>query len=349
MSEVEDIFTSRRRMAVAAVVVLYLLAVPFITTAYVTEIFFTGLVFVMLGVSWNLLAGYAGQVSLGHAAFFGVGAFVAAWVTTPARANLPEALSLPGAPAIVTVLFALVVGTAVAALLAAVTGPIMFRLTGHYFAIGTLALASIIQLVMLDQRQLTGGSTGYYVNEYLGDAGMFLLTLAATLGMVAVVYRIVDSRSGLGMRAIHDDEEAASSLGVNPLKYKLYAFVISSGMAGLAGSLYSQFTLYVNPDATLNVVWMVDTLVVVILGGMGTVLGPLFGAGLFVGLDTLLRSFAGEFATTIEGALIILFMLFAPQGVYGYFTERYGDEEEPPAATDPEAASLDGSTPEHNE
>ncbi|WP_435181108.1 branched-chain amino acid ABC transporter permease [Halorussus sp. AFM4] len=349
MHEVEDVLTSRRQVAVAAVVVLYLVAVPFITTAYVTEIFFTGLVFVMLGVSWNLLAGYAGQVSLGHAAFFGIGAFVAAWVTTPTRAGLPEALSLPGAPGLVTVLFALVVGTLAAALLAAVTGPIMFRLTGHYFAIGTLALASIIKLVMVDARGLTGGSTGYYVSGYVGDDGMFLLTLAATLGIVAVTYRIVDSPSGLGMRAIHDDEDAASSLGVNPLKYKLYAFVLSSGMAGLAGGLYAQFTLYVNPDSTLNVVWMVDTLVVVILGGMGTVLGPLFGAGLFVGLDTLLRSFAGEFATTIEGALIILFMLFAPQGVYGFVIDRYRDEDEPPAATDPEAAPLEGSTPEHNE
>ena len=348
MHQVEDVLTSRRQVAVAAVVVLYLTAVPFITTAYITEIFFTGLVFVMLGVSWNLLAGYAGQVSLGHAAFFGIGAFVAAWVTTPSRANLPEALSLPGAPGIVTLLFALVLGTIAAGLLAAVTGPVMFRLTGHYFAIGTLALAAIIKLVMVDQRQLTGGSTGYYVSEYLGDDGVFLLTLVATLGVVFVTYRIVDSPSGLGMRAIHDDEEAASSLGVNPLKYKLYAFVGSSAIAGLAGALYAQFTLYINPESTLNVVWMVDTLVVVILGGMGTVLGPLFGAGLFVGLDTLLRTFAGEFATTIEGALIILVMLFAPQGVYGFFLDE-DEKEEPPTATEPDAAALDGSTPEHNE
>ncbi|WP_435147803.1 branched-chain amino acid ABC transporter permease [Halobaculum sp. P14] len=328
-----------RRLTVGVVGVLLLAAVPFSTTAYVTEVMFTGLVFVMLGVSWNLLAGYAGQVSLGHAAFFGIGAFVSAWLTTPTRAGLPAAIQSP-------VLLALVGGAIAAALLALVTGPIMFRLTGHYFAIGTLALAAVIQLLLLDQRQFSGGSTGYYIKGSLGDTAMYLIALVVTIGMVVACYRIVNSRYGLGMRAVHGDADAASSLGVNPLKYKMYAFVASSFMAGLTGALYAQYTLYINPESTLDVVWMIDTLVVVILGGMGTLLGPIFGAALFLGLDTGLRAIAGEFATTVEGILIILFIVFLPDGLYGYVHEHLLSGDDADAETDADAdadADADGS------
>jgi branched-chain amino acid transport system permease protein len=313
----EPLLASRRLQAVIGVVVLALLAVPFVTTDALTGLILTGLVFVMLGVSWNLLAGYAGQISLGHAAFFGMGAFVAAWLTTPSAAGFPASIQLP-------ILAAVVIGGLAAAFIALVIGPIIFRLSGHYFAIGTLALAAVIELVMLDQRSLTGGSTGYYVqgdlglNEFVGHGDvMFLLTLVATVVTIAVTYRIVRGAGGLGMKAIHDDEEAASSLGVNPLKYKMYAFVVSSFFAGLAGGLYGHYTLYINPESTLAVTWTIDSLVIVILGGMGTFAGPILGAALFLMLDTGLAAIVGSVATTIEGALIILFIIYLPQGLYG--------------------------------
>ncbi|MFC7078733.1 branched-chain amino acid ABC transporter permease [Haloarcula halophila] len=313
----EPLVANRRLQAVLGVVVLALLVVPFVTTDALTGLVLTGLVFVMLGVSWNLLAGYAGQISLGHAAFFGMGAFVAAWLTTPSAAGFPASIQLP-------ILVAVVLGGLAAALIALVIGPVIFRLSGHYFAIGTLALAAVIELVMLDQRSLTGGSTGYYVqgdlglNEFVshGDV-MFLLTLVATIVTIAVTYRIVRGAGGLGMKAIHDDEEAASSLGVNPLKYKMYAFVVSSFFAGLAGGLYGHYTLYINPESTLAVTWTIDSLVIVILGGMGTFAGPVLGAALFLLLDTGLAAIVGSVATTIEGALIILFIIYLPQGLYG--------------------------------
>lgn len=313
----ESLLASRRLQVILGVVVLALLSVPFVTTDSLTGLILTGLVFVMLGVSWNLLAGYAGQISLGHAAFFGMGAFVAAWLTTPSAAGFPASIQLP-------ILVAVVVGGLAAALIALVLGPILFRLSGHYFAIGTLALAAVIELVMLDQRSLTGGSTGYYVqgdlglNEFVGHGDvMFLLTLLATILTIAVTYRVVSGAGGLGMKAIHDDEDAASSLGVNPLKYKMYAFVVSSFFAGLAGGLYGHYTLYINPQSTLAVTWTIDSLVIVILGGMGTFAGPVLGAGLFLLLDTGLAAIVGSVATTIEGALIILFIIYLPQGLYG--------------------------------
>nr|WP_305883027.1 branched-chain amino acid ABC transporter permease [Halobellus rarus] len=286
----------------------------------------TGLVFVMLGVSWNLLAGYAGQISLGHAAFFGMGAFVSAWLTTPSAAGFPASIQLPIIPA-------LVVGALASALIALVIGPIIFRLTGHYFAIGTLALAAVIELIMLDRRDLTGGATGYYVQGDLslsetvshGDV-MFLLTLVATIVTVVVTYLIVRGPTGLGMKAIHDDEDAASSLGVNPLKYKMYAFVVSSFFAGLAGALYGHYTLYLNPQSTLAVTWTIDSLVIVILGGMGTFAGPILGSGLFLLLDNGLSAVVGGFSSAVEGILIILFIIFLPKGLYGILKEYLVEE-----------------------
>ncbi|GAA0243328.1 branched-chain amino acid ABC transporter permease [Haladaptatus pallidirubidus] len=327
----EPKFGYRRILAVSVLVVLLLAVVPFVTNASITEIAFTGLVFVMLGVSWNLLAGYAGQISLGHAAFFGMGAFVSAWVTTPARAGLPTSLEMP-------ILVSLPVGGLAAAIIALVIGPIMFRLRGHYFAIGTLALAAIIQLLMLDQRQFTGGSTGYYIDSDVLPEVMFIVALFATVLTVAVTYQITRSSPGLAMKAIHSDESAASSLGVNPLKYKMYAFVVSSFFAGLTGALYAQYTLYVNPETTLGVVWTIDTLVIVILGGMGSMAGPIFGAFLFLGLDNALTPLVGGLATSVEGFLIILIIIFLPNGLYGVIRKRFLEKSD-------EATSLSSDQP----
>ena len=313
----ESLATDRRGQGLGVLAVLWLVTVPFTTTDSLTGLVLTGLVFVMLGVSWNLLAGYAGQISLGHAAFFGMGAFVSAWLTTPSAAGFPASIQLPIIPAVV-------VGAVASALIALVIGPVIFRLSGHYFAIGTLALAAVIELVMLDRRDLTGGATGYYVQGdlSLGEAishgdMMFFLTLVATILTVVITYLIVRGPTGLGMKAIHDDEDAASSLGVNPLKYKMYAFVASSFFAGIAGALYAHFSLYINAQSTLAVTWTVDSLVVVILGGMGTFAGPFFGAGLFLLLDNGLSAIVGGWAEAVEGILIILFIIFLPSGLYG--------------------------------
>jgi branched-chain amino acid transport system permease protein len=330
----ESLAEDRRVQALGVVAVLALAVVPFTTTDSLTGLILTGLVFVMLGVSWNLLAGYAGQISLGHAAFFGMGAFVSAWLTTPAAAGFPESIQLP-------ILAAVVVGGVTAALISLVIGPIIFRLSGHYFAIGTLALAAVIELVMLDRRDLTGGATGYYVSGDLsigeavshGDT-MFFLTLIATVITVAATYVIVRGPAGLGMKAIHDDEDAASSLGVNPLKYKMYAFVVSSFFAGIAGALYGHYTLYINAQSTLAVTWTIDSLVVVILGGMGTFAGPFFGAALFLLLDNGLSAIVGGFSSAVEGILIILFIIFLPTGLYGLIKEYLVEE-----TTDTDAAT----------
>lgn len=301
-------------------------------TAYHRDILHLGLVFVMLGVSWNIIAGYAGQISLGHAAFFGIGAYATAWITTPGF--LPEWLGGPLTVLSLSPVVAVLIGGIVAAVLALVIGPVIFRLRGHYFAIGTLALAAIIQVILNNARRYSGGATGYYVNDGEGfalpgdifitpETIMYYYALLATVLTIVVAYYIYHSKFGIGMRAIHGDEQAASSLGVSPLVYKMYAFVISSFLAGWAGALFAQYTLYLNPNSTLSVTWTIDALVIVILGGMGSVFGPVFGAVIFLGLDTFLVEIVGTLATTVEGLLIILFVLFLPNGLYGYIQDRW--------------------------
>jgi len=317
----ESLFASRRTLAVGVVLFVVMAVVPFVTTAYQTTLAMTALVFVMLAVSWNLLAGYAGQISLGHAAFFGMGAYVAAWLTKPGAANLPSWISLHPIIAlnpVLGLLVAMILGGLASAVLALAVGPMMFRLRGHYFAIGTLALAAIIRLVMTDQRTLSGGSTGYYPSQVMGATDTYLVTLFVAAAITLASYFVVNSRLGLGMQAINDDEVAASGLGVSPLRYKMYAFVLTSFMAGIAGSSYALNQLYINPTSTLGVNWTVQTLVVVVLGGMGTLAGPLFGTVVFVVIDNLLSSVVGSLATTVEGIIIILFVILLPSGVYGY-------------------------------
>jgi len=281
-------------------------------------------------------------VSLGHAAFFGMGAYTSAWLTSPgtlpAWMGDPISSMLAGINSIppLAVLFPLVtviIGGLGAALIALLTGPAMFRLKGHYFAIGTLALGAIIQVIMNNAREYSGGATGYYVKGgadlALPGGGAISAELLqyyyAVVGaalMIVVGYYVYHAKLGLGMRAIHGDEQAADSLGVNPLQYKMYAFVLSSFLVGVAGALFAQYTLYLNPASTLSVTWTVDALVVVVLGGMGSIFGPMFGAAIFLFLDTFLTDLVGTLATTVEGVLIILFVLFLPNGLYGLLEDH---------------------------
>lgn len=299
------------RLAVGAVVVVALLLIPPTTTTSIEGLVFEAMVYAMLAISWNIIAGYAGQVSLGHAAFFGFGAYVSAWLTTPTAAGLPENIAVP---AVVAVL----VGGLATALLSGLLGPVIFRLRGHYFSIGTLALAAIIQLLLNNARSVSGGATGYYVQNSLGSVGVYYLAVVALVVVFGVSYWMRNNRLGLAMRAINDDQDAANSLGVWPLRYKMWAFVLSALFAGVAGGLYGQYTLYLNASSTLDVSWMIDTLAIVILGGIGTVLGPLFGTVLFMVLDNVFQSFAAGLATAIEGALLVVFIVFIPGGLYEY-------------------------------
>ncbi len=261
---------------------------------------------IILAVSLNLINGHTGQFSLGHAGFMAVGGFVAAKLT------LVFGPSLPAAAQPFLFLLALAAGGVVAALAALAVGVPSLRLRGDYLAIVTLGFGEIIR-VIFQTSDWSGAATGL--------TGIARLTnLAWAWGFAAltvyVVGCLVCSTYGRGFIAVHDDELAASAMGINPVRYKVTAFVIGAFFAGIAGGLYAHHKLVLKPDS-FDFIKSIELVVMVILGGMGRTAGVVLAAILLTILPELLRPIA-EYRMIIYSLLIIGLMLTRPQGLFTF-------------------------------
>jgi len=260
---------------------------------------------VVLGL--NLLMGYAGQVSLGQAAFVGIGAYASAILGS--KLDLSPWLGL-------------LTGVGLSAVVAAMVGVPMLRLRGHYLAMGTLGFGMIVHIVMVQWEGLTTGTTGISSFAPLSIAGvkldseirMYYLVAATCLVGLAMASNIINSRVGRAMRAVHTSEAAASTSGVDISRYKLQVFVISAGLAGLAGGLYAHHAGYVNPDS-FGFGYSIQLLVMVVLGGMASVWGAVFGAGAVSLLAEYLRA-RQELSPVIFGLVLMAVMVFLPDGLW---------------------------------
>lgn len=252
-----------------------------------------------LASSWNIIGGFAGQVSLGHAAFFGLGSLV--------TRNLWLDQSLP-----FPVAFA--AGGLAAAAAAFVLGYPGLRLKGIYFSIGTLALAEAIRIMAgnffptvtalpIDAAQSSGLVSRYY------------LSLGVLLACVAATLYLMHSRLGLGMQSVREDEDAARSIGVNVFLHKLTAFVVSAGLAGLAGGSFAYWFASYYPSLPFGPEYTFNALIVVFVGGIGTLAGPLIGAVFFVLVQNLLAVNLVDFHLLIFGVLFVLVVLLFPGGL----------------------------------
>lgn len=273
------------------------------------------LVLVGWATAWDVLGGWAGQVSLGHAAFVGLGAY-----TLALGANtywMPPWVSAP-----VAVLLA--VG------LAWVWGRVTFRLRGPYFTLSTIAVAEILRLVAINERWLTGGGEGIFVRELARPFGLdlfdrhvqyswALLYAALVVGLVAY---LAPRRFGYQMRAVREDEEAAQAAGVDPVAVKLQAFMLSAGLVAFGGVLYGAYLSALVPHALFDLRLSVQIALTAIIGGRGTVWGPAVGAVLIVLAAELFRNLFASVNLLIYGLLIVLVVLFAPQGIVGQW-ERW--------------------------
>jgi len=259
---------------------------------------FVVLLSITMAQSWNIAAGYAGQVNLGHAAFFGLGALTARTLWTA------------GTP----IVLAMVAGTTVATLFALVIGVAAFRLRGAYFAIGTLALGEILRStvgnVLPEISTLPVGVIGGYrlVHRYY-------LALALAALSVIVVAVLASSRLGLGMQAIRDDEEAAEASGVGAVGLKLTALALSTGLAGLAGGLFAYYHISYYPAHPFSPNWTFDAVLMTFIGGVGTVQGPVLGAVLYVVLKEYLALRWVDLHLLVFGALFIAIVLVLPGGL----------------------------------
>jgi branched-chain amino acid transport system permease protein len=301
----------RRRLAgwgalALAGVLPALLPHPFVLTLGTQAV-----VWALLAASWDLLSGYTGQVSFGHAGFFAVGAYAAATATK--HAGLSPWLGLP-------------FGATVAGALGLLAGFPALRLRGHYLALVTLGLAEIVRLVAQNWLALTGGPFGIHdFATYPGlpggalalRQGRYLVTLAvAALAIGAMAVVCEGTRAGRAFRAIREDEVLAATLGINTTAFKLAAFGLSAAFAGLAGALYAYDVQLVSPSvasaATTSLV-----IGMAVFGGLGTLWGPVLGALLLFGVSEALRFVGVVYNLIAVGLVIMVFVIFLPRGLAG--------------------------------
>lgn len=260
----------------------------------------------LLALSLNMLMGYAGQISLGHAAFYGIGAYTTAILST--TYNISPWLALPAA-----------VFTAMA--IAYVVGRPTLRLTGYYLAMGTLGFGIIVNIIFREWRSVTGGASGFVgippleIGSFTFDTDRryFFLVWGVVLFFFLICRRIIDSRVGRALRAIHDGEHAAAAVGVDTAKMKLKIFVLSAAMASLAGFLYAHQIFFVSPG-TFSFLASIRIVTMVVIGGMASIWGSLLGASLLTLLPEWLHAFA-DYEMMIYGLVLMLVMIFLPQGL----------------------------------
>ena len=268
------------------------------------RLLFVTFVWVTVSIAWNILGGFGGQVSFGFAVFYGLGAYAAALAVNSGLHTL----------------LALLLAAGVAMLASLVIGLPTFRLRGPYFAIATIGVSEAVRVVMTNV-SMTGGASGYRILETgpFRQLDHFYISLALAVLAMAASVEVRRSKFGLALLAIREDEEAASDLGVNPFRAKLLAHALAAALTGAAGGVYAQYAAFIHPQGVFAFSIGVAILLMPIIGGVGTIWGPVIG-GVVYGLihDELVASFP-QLHLLIYGSLLILIVLFEPAGLVGLF------------------------------
>jgi branched-chain amino acid transport system permease protein len=271
----------------------------------------TVLMFVALASAWNLIGGFTGYASFGHVGFFGLGGYTTALLMY--HLNMSFWLAMP-ASAVVAWLFAALIGVP------------LLRLKGHYFAIATLGVAEGLREVVTNLPKLTGGGGGITIptfgaaapTRWLGNDGFYILFLLIAVAVVAVAIFVSSSRGGYALRAIHQDEDAAAAMGINTTLAKTLAFAGSAALTGAVGSAHAFQLQTIYPDRSFDVGITVLMIVMVVLGGAGTVIGPVVGAITIAFLSEWLRTNYTDIHTFLLGGMIIVAVVLLPQGFANY-------------------------------
>jgi branched-chain amino acid transport system permease protein len=314
---------SPRARWLAAGAVALLAALPAALNPYMVTVLIFVFFYAYLGQAWNLIGGYGGQLSAGHAAFVGLGAYTTTLL----------AMHLALSPWL-----GMLAGAAVAALLGGLIGVLGFRfgLRGFYFVLLTVAFAEVCRVVALNT-ELTGGALGLYITftgdpwqlQFRDNRAYYYLALALMLlatGVVAVVER---SRFGAYLAAIREDEDAAEALGVNTFRCKLAAMVLSAFLTGLGGAFYANYLFSLQPSTVFGIPLSVDIIIRPVVGGAGTLLGPILGAFILAPLAEVSRIYLGQTGffgahLVAYGLLLVAVVLFLPRGAYPALRRAFG-------------------------
>ena len=278
---------------------------------YILHMMIMVFIWICLGQSWNLLGGFPGQVSFGHATFYGVGAYSAGLLAFHYEAST---------------WYGMILGPLMAMVFAVPLGLICFRLRGAYFALAMLALAEVLRLVATNWIAFTNGSVGILIVPTMAKVSFYYIALGLAALSFYVIRAVVHSKWGFYFVAIREDQDAAESMGIDTTRYKLLSLLISAFFTGLAGAFYMNYMAFIDPHVVFSLVDVsIMMILVVMLGGAGTLYGPAIGAVIMVVLGEVFRAYIGHANLLVLGILIIFIIVFLPDGVVeirGYLKRR---------------------------
>ncbi len=283
--------------------------------AYRLHVLIVCLFYVMMASSWNLLAGYTGQVSFAHAAFAGIGAYTSGILATKFGVNPWLGVGI---------------GTVMAALLGLGVGVLCLRMGGIYLSLTTLGFSEILRIIITNEYEITRGTMGLQVPGLItvySKPVYFFIMLGGALLTLIVLYKLIYSNIGLNFRAVQNDERAAASLGVDVVRMRVLAFTVSSALAGMAGGLYGHYLLLITPEIpSLDQQFLVLSMTVI--GGMGSFAGPIVGAFSLEILAEYIRGY-GEYHVLAFGLVALVVARFAPNGIIGLATRHFPGRAKP--------------------
>jgi branched-chain amino acid transport system permease protein len=276
-------------------------------SSYMMHILILVIMWAAVGMAWNLLGGYCGQVSFGHAAYFGVGAYTSGIIYS--KLGLSPWLGIPASIVVVT-LFSFVLGF------------VVLRLRGPFFALATLASGEVMRVTAENTVDLTGGTLGIMIQQrtWVEKTWYYYIILGIAAVVFVLVKALIESKLGYYFVAIREDQDAAESLGIDTTLYKTIALCLSGALTGMAGAFYTNYMGYIDPHVVFGLHDIsIITIMIVMVGGVATYWGPLVGALIMVLLAELIRSLPGLGAAnqTLFGILLIVIIIFLPNGIVG--------------------------------
>jgi len=278
---------------------------------YTLEIVYYTLLLMILAQSLNIIMGFAGLYNFGHAAFVGIGAYTFAILVVK---GVDPYLSM-------------IIGGLVASFTAFLLGLVVLRLKGPFFAISTLGILEAIRYFIIGTPKITGGAAGFTLFKYLGTSynPYILVYILLILSVVTTIFLIILSHSSLGysLKALREDHDAAEASGVNTTRCKIIAFILSAFFPGVAGGVIAFKTFWVMPETIFDISYSIEAILTVLLGGSGTIIGPIIGAMIYNISKSLFMSYFPGFQLIVFGILTIIIILIAPEGVIGLLNNRF--------------------------
>jgi branched-chain amino acid transport system permease protein len=295
--------TWKKQIVIGAIILSGMCVLPLGLGIYPQHVLIVSLFYVMMASSWNLLAGYTGQVSFGHAAMAGIGAYTSGILAV--KTGIDPWIGVCA-------------GTAIAALLGLGLGALCLKMGGIYLSLTTLAFSQILHIVIVNEYDVTRGTMGLQVPGLMAEyskIAYYYIMLAAAVLILTILYRMIHSNLGLNFRAVQNDEVAAKSVGVKVLQVRVLAFTVASAMAGFAGGLYGHYLLLITPEIP-SLDLQFNVLAMTVIGGMGSFIGPVIGAFALNILAEKIRDY-GEYHVLVFGLVALVVARFAPNGLLG--------------------------------